>query len=198
MADILIPTRRTRFALPNLMTFARIAAVPAIVAVFWAVDGTLKYWLAFSLFAAAAITDYLDGYLARAWALQSRLGKMLDPIADKLLVGICILMLVYDGLVSGFAVWAAAIILFREITVSGLREYLAELNVKLHVTALAKLKTGTQMMAIATLFLGPATPAIHAGYGLAEIGLALLWVSAMLTLMTGLDYLNAALRHIDD
>ena len=198
MADVPIPARRTRFALPNLMTFARILTVPAIVAVFWGLDGPEKYWIAFGLFMAASITDYLDGYLARAWKLQSRLGKMLDPIADKLLVGISVLMLVFDGTVSGFAIWAAAIILFREITVSGLREFLAELNVKLHVTTLSKWKTGAQMAAIATLFLGPAITHTVAGVGLTEVGLGLLWISAMLTLITGLDYLSAALRHIDE
>lgn len=177
---------------------ARIAAVPAIVCTLYFLDAPHRHWIAFALFAAASITDFFDGYLARAWSLQSKLGRMLDPIADKLLVGVSLLLLVYDGAIAGCAIFAAAIILFREITVSGLREFLAELDVKLHVTHLAKWKTGVQMIAVGALLLGPGLPALWGVISVTEIGLSLLWVSAFLTLVTGFDYLKAALQNIDD
>src|SRR5690606_3802703 len=110
----------------------------------------------FALFVAAGLTDWLDGYLARAWEQQSTLGAMLDPIADKLLVGAVLMMLVHDGTIGGWSIWAAIIILCREILVSGLREFLAELNVRIRVTQLAKWKTAAQMVALAVLVAGPA------------------------------------------
>lgn len=198
MAETFLHARHTRFALPNLLTMARIAAVPVILMCFYFIDGPLKHWISFSLFTAASVTDYLDGALARAMSLQSKLGRMLDPIADKLLIGVTVLLLVYDGTIAGCAIFPAAIILFREITVSGLREFLAELQVKLHVTQFAKWKTILQMVAIGTLLIGPALPTIWGVVDVTWIGLVLLWVSATLTLITGLDYLRAALLHIDD
>ncbi len=190
--------RQSHFALPNLLTMARIAAVPLIVASLYFLEPPEAHWIAFVLFAAASVTDFLDGYIARAWAMQSKLGRMLDPIADKLLVGVSLLMLVYDETIAGCAIFAAAIILFREITVSGLREFLAELDVKLHVTHLAKWKTVVQMIAIGALLLGPGVPLLWGVISVTELGLGLLWVSAFLTLVTGFDYLTAALNHIDD
>lgn len=180
-------------SLPNVLTYARIAAVPALVAsLFWLV-GDAARWSAFVIFVAAAITDWLDGYLARAWEQQSTLGRMLDPIADKLIVGAALLMLVHDNTIQGFSIWAAVIILSREILVSGLREFLAELNVKVHVTELAKWKTTVQMVALAVLLAGPAADKIAPGTTLT--GLVFLWLAAILTLWTGFDYLKAAVRH---
>lgn len=180
-------------SLPNVLTYGRIVAVPALVAALTLVPGDQGRWLAFALFVAAAITDWLDGYLARAWEQQSTLGRMLDPIADKLIVGAALLMLVHDHTISGGAIWAAVVILCREILVSGLREFLAELNVKVHVTRLAKWKTAVQMIALAVLLAGPAGDRIVPG--ITTLGTLLLWVAALLTLWTGYDYLKAGVTH---
>jgi CDP-diacylglycerol---glycerol-3-phosphate 3-phosphatidyltransferase len=185
-------------ALPNLLTYARIAAVPVVVALmFWAgiMEGGLwPRWVALAVFIGAGVTDILDGYFARAWDQQSTLGRMLDPIADKLLVSSCLLMLAADGTIRGWALLAAAIILCREILVSGLREFLAELRVSVPVTWLAKWKTTGQLVAIGFLIAGgtgddnlPATT---------QIGITLLWIFALVTLYTGWDYLRAGLRHV--
>lgn len=188
-----IPTRRHAISLPNVLTYARIAAVPALAACLLHVDGDGGRWAAFWLFVGAAITDWLDGYLARRLELQSNLGRMLDPIADKLIVGAALILLVHDGTVSGVSIWAAIIILCREILVSGLREFLAGLNVKVHVTALAKWKTAAQMVALAVLVAGPAGDRILPG--ISTVGIGLLWLAAVLTLWTGYDYLKAGIRH---
>lgn len=183
-------------SLPNVLTGARIVAVPALVACLFFLEGDAARWWAFVLFVAAAITDWLDGYLARAWAQQSTLGRMLDPIADKLIVGTALLMLVADHTIRGFNIWAAVIILCREILVSGLREFLAELNVKVHVSQLAKWKTTVQMIALAILLACPAADKIFPG--ITETGLMFLWLAALLTLWTGFDYLKAGVRHAID
>jgi len=189
--------RAHAIALPNILTYGRIAAVPALVAVLYFVPGNTGREVAFGLFAAASITDWLDGYLARIWAQQSELGRMLDPIADKLLVGAVLMMLVYDRTLDGPAIFAAIIILTREILVSGLREFLAELNVKVRVSELAKWKTAFQMVALAILILGPAIEPRLPHVVLA--GVILLWISALLTIWTGYDYLKAAIvRAIED
>ena len=185
--------RPTPLSLPNVLTYGRIAAVPALVACLHFMTGDTARWAAFSLFVAASITDWLDGYLARAWQQQSTLGRMLDPIADKLLVGATLLMLVHDDTIGGWSIWAAVIILSREILVSGLREFLAELNVKVHVSWLAKWKTAMQMVALAVLLAGPAGDKLLPGISLT--GLVLLWIAAILTLWTGYDYLRAGVRH---
>ena len=185
--------RSTPLSLPNVLTYGRIVAVPALVACLHFMTGDNARWAAFALFVAASITDWLDGYLARAWQQQSALGRMLDPIADKLLVGATLLMLVRDDTIGGGAIWAAVIILSREILVSGLREFLAELNVKIHVTWLAKWKTAAQMVALAVLLAGPAAEKVLPGVSIA--GLLLLWAAAVLTLWTGYDYLRAGIRH---
>ena len=183
-------------SLPNLLTYGRIAAVPALVACFF-LTGDIAHWLAFTIFAVAAISDFFDGYFARAWAQQSSLGRMLDPIADKLLVAAALIMLAANQTIAGWSLWAGVIILSREILVSGLREYLAELDVSVPVTRLSKYKTTLQMIAIGFLLAGPAGDRV---FGVTtEIGLTLLWISAILTLYTGYDYLLAGLRHaIDD
>ncbi|PPC80434.1 MAG: CDP-diacylglycerol--glycerol-3-phosphate 3-phosphatidyltransferase, partial [Hyphomicrobium sp.] len=120
-------------------------------------------------------------------------GRMLDPIADKLLVGATLLLLVYAGTIAGWSIWAALIILSREILVSGLREFLAELNVKVHVTQLAKWKTALQFIALALLIVGPAADRFIPGAS--ELGMVMLWLAALLTLVTGYDYLKAAIHH---
>jgi CDP-diacylglycerol---glycerol-3-phosphate 3-phosphatidyltransferase len=187
-------------ALPNILTYGRIAAVPAVVAcLYWQAllgGGLWLRWVALAIFIAAGVTDILDGYIARAWQQQSSLGRMLDPIADKLLVSSCLLMLAADGTIRGWSLWAAIIILCREILVSGLREYLAELRVGVPVTRLAKWKTIGQMVAIGFLIAGVAGNRILPPT--TQIGIVLLWVSAILTLYTGWDYMRAGLRYMID
>ena len=183
-------------SLPNILTYGRIVAVLVLAAVLFFGQGTNARWLAFAIFTAACLTDWLDGYLARIWEQQSNLGRMLDPIADKLLVGATLLMLVYTNTIDGWLIWAAIIILSREILVSGLREFLAELNVKIHVTQLAKWKTFVQFIALALLLVGPAAEKILPGTTVA--GAMLLWIAALLTLVTGYDYLKAGIRHAID
>jgi cardiolipin synthase len=188
------------FNLPNMLTYARILAVPMVVLCFF-LEGRLQSsefarWSALVIFLAASVTDYLDGYLARAWQQTSNIGRMLDPIADKLLVATCLLLLAADTdrTIAGWSLWAAIIILCREILVSGLREYLAALKVSVPVTQLAKWKTAIQMVAIAFLLLGPAGDKIVPYW--TQIGIFLLWVSAIVTLYTGYDYFRAGAKHI--
>jgi CDP-diacylglycerol---glycerol-3-phosphate 3-phosphatidyltransferase len=192
------PIRSRSLALPNILTYARIAAVPAVVAcLYWQAllgGGLWLRWLALAIFAVAGITDILDGYFARAWQQQSSLGRMLDPIADKLLVSSCLLMLAADGTIRGWALWAAIIILCREILVSGLREFLAELRVGVPVTQLAKWKTTLQLVAIGFLLAGKAGDQVFTY--VTVTGLTLLWLSAILTLYTGWDYFRAGLRYL--
>jgi cardiolipin synthase len=185
-------------ALPNLLTYSRIVAVPVVVGCLYYQDilqgGLWLRWVALVVFIAAGVTDVLDGYLARKWGEQSTFGRMLDPIADKLLVASCLLMLAADSTIRGWSLWAAIVILCREILVSGLREYLAELRVSLPVTQLAKWKTTLQLVAVGFLILGRAGDAIVPV--VTPIGLALLWLSALLTLYTGWDYFRAGARHL--
>jgi cardiolipin synthase len=185
-------------ALPNILTYARIAAVPLVVAIlFWhsILHGALWLrWVALGLFIAAGVTDILDGYFARMWGQQSSLGRMLDPIADKLLVGACLLMLAAEETIRGWSLLAAAIILCREILVSGLREYLAELHVSVPVTRLAKWKTIGQMVAVGFLIAGEAGDRVIPY--VTQVGIALLWMSAVLTLYTGYDYFRAGLSKV--
>jgi len=192
------PLQARPLAVPNLLTYARIAAVPAVVACLYWQDilqgGEWLRWLALTLFIAAGITDILDGYLARKWGELSSFGRMLDPIADKLLVASCLLMLAADGTIRGWSLWAAIVILCREILVSGLREYLAELRVSVPVTRLAKWKTTFQLVAVGFLLAGDAGDAIVPV--VTPIGLSLLWLSALLTLYTGWDYFRAGVRHL--
>jgi cardiolipin synthase len=185
-------------ALPNLLTYARIAAVPAVVAcLFWSniLNGGLWLrWVALAIFIAAGVTDILDGYFARSWGQQSSLGRMLDPIADKLLVASSLLMLAAEETIRGWSLLAAIVILCREILVSGLREFLAELRVSVPVTQLAKWKTTVQLVAVGFLIAGEAGDRILPIT--TEIGLGLIWISAIVTLYTGWDYFRAGLRHL--
>ncbi len=182
-------------SLPNLLTYGRIAAAPALVACFF-MEGSAVNWLTVAIFIAAGLTDFFDGYFARAWAQQSALGRMLDPIADKLLVAAALMMLAANQTIAGWSLWAAVIILSREILVSGLREFLGELSVGVPVTHLAKYKTALQMVAIVLLLSHPAGNEVFAYTTFS--GLTLLWISALLTLYTGYDYLRSGLRHALD
>ncbi len=179
-------------SLPNLLTLSRILVIPVVVGSFY-MQGDYARWIACALFSAAAVTDWLDGHMARRWQQQSEIGRFLDPIADKLLVAATLFMLTAFGRLSAQAVLPALVILCREILVSGLREYLAGLRVGMPVSRLAKWKTVIQMVAIGVLIVGDAGPGF---LPVATIGEMLLWIAASLTLVTGYDYLQAGLRHM--
>ncbi|MBR0674189.1 CDP-diacylglycerol--glycerol-3-phosphate 3-phosphatidyltransferase [Neoroseomonas soli] len=182
--------------LPNLLTISRIAAIPVLVA-FAAIGAPWSDMVACIVFSVAGITDYFDGKIARDRGVTSSFGRMLDPIADKLLVGAALMLLVGLDRLSSAALYPAIVIMLREIMVSGLREYLAELRVGLPVTKLAKWKTGFQMGALGTLLAGDSGAAVI-GLGflpISLIGEVGLWAAAALTLVTGWDYLRAGLRH---
>jgi cardiolipin synthase len=183
--------------LPNLLTLSRIAAVPLLVGLV-AIRHPAADLVACIVFSAAAITDYYDGKLARSRRQQSDLGRMLDPIADKLLVGAVLMMLVGMGRLSKLALYPAIVIMLREILVSGLREYLAGIRIGLPVTSLAKWKTGFQMGALGTLLAGDTSAdLLHLPFlPVSMIGEAMLWIAAVLTMVTGWDYLLAGLRHV--
>src|SRR5579871_3123032 len=182
--------------LPNLLTLSRIAAIPLMV-VLVALRTPVCDLLACVLFSTAAITDYFDGMLARTRLQQSDLGRMLDPIADKLLVGAALMMLAGQDRVSNWGLYPAIVIMLREILVSGLREYLAGIRIGLPVTRLAKWKTGFQMGALGTLLAGDSSAQwLHLSFiPVGAIGEIMLWVAAALTLWTGWDYLTAGVRH---
>lgn len=190
---------RRSLSVPNLLTYARIAAVPVVVGCLYAqsiMDGPLWLrWVALAVFIAAGITDFLDGYYARIWHQHSAFGRMLDPIADKLLVASCLLMLAADEVtIRSWSLFPAIVILCREILVSGLREYLAGLRVSVPVTRLAKWKTTAQLVAIGFLLAGEAGDMVLPGT--TQIGIFLLWVSAIVTIYTGWDYFRAGVRHL--
>ena len=187
-------------SLPNLLTLSRILAVPILVFLLWK-PAPWDYAITFVLYCIVGITDYFDGYLARAQKQISKLGQFLDPIADKIMVAAVIIMLMAsrkaDGdvpIIQDFHVIPALIILLREIIVSGLREFLAELRISVPVSWLAKWKTTFQLVSLGALILGgalPGQPWIHL------VGLTSLWLAAGLTLVTGYDYLRRGLRHMD-
>ncbi len=166
--------------IPNLLTVGRVVVIPLFVAAFY-LPAPVNHCVAASLFALAAITDFFDGFFARKWQVTSRLGQMLDPIADKLLVAAALLMLAAQGVAP---IIPALVILLRELFVSGLREYMAKFNVTVQVTRLAKLKTTVQMVAIFILLLNPGVSSIFAGA-------LLLWAAAALTAFTGWQYFRA-------
>lgn len=182
------------WSVPNILTYGRVGVVPIVVGcLFWPEIEGMR-WIALGFFIAAAITDFLDGYLARALSQQSSLGQMLDPIADKLLVAAVLMMLVADHTIASYSLSAAIIILCREILVSGLREFLAELKVSIPVSKVAKWKTTLQLVALGFLIAGPSGDEIIPG--ITKTGLILLWLSALLTLYTGWDYLKAGLKQM--
>lgn len=188
--------------LPNLLTLSRILAVPILVFLLWRPDWW-DYGITFVLYCLVGITDYFDGYLARAQGTVSRLGQFLDPIADKIMVAAVILMLVarppvdpgFGGpIIADWHLIPALVILLREIIVSGLREFLAGLSVSVPVSRLAKWKTALQLVALGALILAGALP--HWPWVL-QLGLASLWAAAALTLVTGWDYLRVGIKHMD-
>ena len=181
----------TATGLPNLLTISRIAIIPVVLILIY-IPGDLSKLIAAIIFLLACITDYLDGYFARKLSQTSSLGRFLDPIADKLLVAGVITVLVSKDVITGVSVIPALIILFREILVSGLREYLAELQVPVPVSKLAKWKTGIQMFALGFLIFDGA---MHSADVIYIIGIAGLWVAAILTIITGYDYLKASIKH---
>lgn len=218
-----------KWTIPNILTVIRLAAAPGVAVMFLYFARPYADWFALLLFIGAAVTDWFDGYLARLWGQESKMGAMLDPIADKAMVVIALMVIVGFSSMSPWLVLPATFILFREIFVSGLREYLGDTAGTLKVTKLAKWKTTFQMVAIATLFshgvfehhfamnsqgLNDAMIAdILAGraedvhrlvwnqrgmFWASNLGLALLWIAAVLTLVTGFDYFRKALPHLKD
>jgi cardiolipin synthase len=184
--------------LPNVLTLSRVAAIPVLI-VLASIGSPGCDLAACIVFASAGVTDYLDGKLARSRQQFSDLGRMLDPIADKLLVGAVLIMLAGDGRLGPWGLYPAIVIMCREILVSGLREFLAEIRVGLPVTRLAKWKTTAQMAALGFLIAGNGTARLlDIGWlPVWMIGIVLLWVSALLTVITGWDYLLAGLRHTE-
>lgn len=177
-----------------MLTLSRIVAVPLLVTLLWWPAWHLGYLIAFLLYCLMGITDYFDGYLARAQGAVSKLGIFLDPIADKIMVAAVILILVHNKDIHGWHVVAALVILLREIAVSGLREFLAGVKVSVPVSQLAKWKTALQLIALGALVLAGGTP----DWPLPEmVGLATLWGAAVLTVVTGWDYLRLGLKHMD-
>ncbi len=181
-------------SLPNLLTLSRIVAVPLLVWFLWWPDWEAGYGIAFVLYCLMGITDYFDGYLARSSGAVSRLGIFLDPIADKIMVAAVILILVGTRDIPGIHVIAALVILLREIAVSGLREFLAQVQVSVPVSQLAKWKTTLQLVSLGAIILGGSVPEmvwVH------SVGIVALWGAAFLTLLTGWDYLRVGLKHMD-
>ncbi|QMW24570.1 CDP-diacylglycerol--glycerol-3-phosphate 3-phosphatidyltransferase [Sandaracinobacteroides saxicola] len=184
-------------SLPNLLTLSRILAVPLLVLLMWDA-GWLGYLLAFILFTIAGITDYFDGWLARSNGTVSKLGVFLDPIADKIMVAAIIVMLIHNGMIHGIHMLAGLIILLREITISGLREFLATARVSVPVSALAKWKTTFQMVSLGALILAGSTESWWPALPALQVGLISLWAAALLTLVTGWDYLRVGLKHMTE
>ena len=182
--------------IPNILTIGRIIIVPFFVLAFY-LPGFYGDLTAFALFVIASFTDFLDGMLARMMGQESKLGELLDPIADKIIVATALILLVMSGTIRHYEVIAAIIILTREILISGLREFLARGQIKLPVTNLAKLKTFLQMLAIALLLTGETGNKIlnFQDYNAQTIGMILLWLSAFLTLYTGYEYLRKGIDH---
>lgn len=176
-------------SIPNLITIARIAAIPLIAWLVIADDLTPRI-IALALFLIAAASDWLDGYLARKWNQSSPLGRMLDPIADKLLVGVMLVILAFDHSLTALDLIPACAILFREIFVSGLREFLGNTKIVLPVSQLAKWKTTMQLVAIAVILLEPAVT------GLGWLSDLVLWIAGLLTVWTGVQYLQASWPHL--
>ena len=185
-----------KIKIPNILTIGRIIIVPFFVFAFY-LPGFYGDVIAFSLFIVASFTDFLDGLLARMFKEESKLGELLDPIADKIIVAAALILLVMNGIIKNYEVVAAIIILTREILVSGLREFLAKGQIRLPVSNLAKLKTFLQMFSIAILLTGETGNKIinFQDYNAQTIGIILLWLSAFLTLYTGYEYLRKGIDH---
>ena len=185
-----------KLKIPNILTIGRIIIVPIFVLTFF-IPGFFGDLIPFFLFVIASFTDYLDGLLARLFKEESKLGELLDPIADKILVAAALILLVMNGVIKNYEVIAAIIILTREILISGLREFLAKGSITMQVTSLSKLKTFIQMISIAILLTGDSGNKVinFQDYNAQTIGIILLWLSAFLTLYTGYDYLRRGIDH---
>ncbi|QCO55899.1 CDP-diacylglycerol--glycerol-3-phosphate 3-phosphatidyltransferase [Pseudorhodobacter turbinis] len=204
-----------KWTLPNILTVLRLLAAPGVAVMFLYFHRPWADWFALALFISAAITDFFDGYLARLWKQESKFGAMLDPIADKAMVVIAIMVITgYSGM-NPWLILPASVILFREVFVSGLREFLGAKSGLLQVTKLAKWKTTAQMVAISVLFLGTGLSFLEDGHppraGEGELkdvlswatvatytGMTLIWIAALLTAITGLDYFRKSLPYLKD
>ena len=186
-----------KIKIPNILTIGRIIIVPFFVISFF-LPGFYGEIIPFLLFILASFTDFLDGLLARLYKEESKLGELLDPIADKIIVSAALILLVMNGTIQNYEVIAAIIILTREILISGLREFLAEIQIKMPVSGLAKVKTFIQMFSIAILLTGETGNKIinFENYTAQTVGIILLWLSAFLTLYTGYDYVRKGIEHI--
>ena len=185
-----------KIKIPNILTIGRIILVPIFVITFY-IPGFLGDLIPFFIFVLASFTDFLDGVLARLYKEESKLGELLDPIADKIIVATALVLLVMNDIIKNYEVIAAIIILTREILISGLREFLAKSQVTMPVTGLAKFKTFIQMFAIAILLTGESGNKLinFADYNAHTVGIIFLWLSAFLTLYTGYDYVKKGIDH---
>ena len=188
-----------KIKIPNILTIGRIILVPVFVITFY-IPGFLGDLIPFFIFLLASFTDFLDGLLARLYEEESKLGELLDPIADKIIIATALVLLVMNDIISNYEVIAAIIILTREILISGLREFLAKSQVSMPVTGLAKFKTFIQMFAIAILLTGESGNKLidFQDYNAHTIGIVFLWMSAFLTLYTGYDYVKKGIDHATD
>ena len=188
-----------KLKIPNVLTIGRIILVPIFIFAFY-LPGSLGDWIPFCIFALASFTDFLDGLLARLYKEESKLGELLDPIADKILVATALILLVMNNTINNYEVIAAIIILTREILISGLREFLAQVRVSVPVSSLGKFKTLLQMLSIAILLTGESGNALinFGDYNEHTVGIILLWMSAFLTIYTGYDYVRKKIHHAID
>jgi len=188
-----------KLKIPNILTIGRIILVPIFILTFY-LPGALGDWIPFFIFLLASFTDFLDGLLARLYKEESKLGELLDPIADKIIVATALVLLVMNQTIQHYEVIAVIIILTREILISGLREFLAKSQISMPVSGLAKFKTFIQMFAIAMLLTGDSGNKIvnFGDYDAHSIGIILLWLSAFLTLYTGYDYVKKKIHHAID
>ena len=188
-----------KLKIPNILTIGRIILVPILIGTFY-LPGALGDWIPFFVFSLACFTDFLDGLLARLYREESKLGELLDPVADKIIVGSALILLVMSDTIKDYEVIAAIIIMIREILISGLREFLAKVQVDMPVTKLAKFKTFIQMLSIAILLTGESGNKIinFENYDAHTIGIILLWLTAFLTIYTGYDYVRKGIHHATD
>tara|TARA_Y100000590_G_scaffold11773_1_gene14392 strand:+ start:22 stop:591 length:570 start_codon:yes stop_codon:yes gene_type:complete len=188
-----------KLKIPNILTIGRIILVPIFIGTFY-LPGAMGDWIPFLIFVLASFTDFLDGLLARLYKEESKLGELLDPIADKIIVASALVLLIMDDIIKDYEVIAAIIILIREILISGLREFLAKVKVTIPVSSLAKYKTFIQMFAIAILLTGESGNNLinFYGYNAHFIGIILLWLSALFTIYTGYDYVRKKIHHAID
>ena len=188
-----------KLKIPNILTIGRIILVPFFIGTFY-LPGAMGDWIPFFIFVLASFTDFLDGLLARLYKEESKLGELLDPVADKIIVASALVLLVMNDTIKDYEVIAAIVILIREILISGLREFLAKVKVSMPVNNLAKYKTFIQMFSIALLLTGESGKKIinFGDYNIHSIGIILLWISAIITIYTGYDYVRKKIHHAID